>query len=113
MVQRSYREPQRAAPRRRPHLRPREPPSVRGRLRGALAPPSACPLQVRDMVPLARWGETHDIGLAAVYLSSAAGGYVNAETLVVDGGHWHDSARAFWQGREALRAMSQQRRSKL
>ena len=37
------------------------------------------------MVPLARWGETHDIGLAAVYLSSAAGGYVNAETLVVDG----------------------------
>ena len=44
---------------------------------------------------------------------SAAGGYVNAETLVVDGGHWHDSARAFWQGREALRAMSQQRRSKL
>ena len=39
-------------------------------------------------MPLARWGETHDIGLAAVYLSSAAGGYVNAETLVVDGGHW-------------------------
>ena len=69
--------------------------------------------EVRDIVPLARWGETHDIGLAAVYLSSAAGGYVNAETLVVDGGHWHDSARAFWQGREALRAMSQQRRSKL
>jgi len=70
--------------------------------------------EVRDMVPLARWGETHDIGLAAIYLSSAAGGYVNAETLVVDGGHWHDSARAFWQGREALRAMSLQRgRSKL
>ena len=68
---------------------------------------------VRDIVPLARWGETHDIGLAAVFLASAAGGYVNAETLVVDGGHWHDSARAFWQGREALRAMSQQRRSKL
>lgn len=68
---------------------------------------------MRDIVPLARWGETHDIGLAAVFLASAAGGYVNAETLVVDGGHWHDSARAFWQGREALRARSQQRRSKL
>ena len=69
--------------------------------------------EVRDMVPLARWGETHDIGLAAVYLSSAAGGYVNAETLVVDGGHWHDSARQFWQGRDLLRALSEQRRSKL
>jgi hypothetical protein len=48
-----------------------------------------------------------------VYLSSAAGGYVNAETLVVDGGHWHDASRAFWQGREFLREMTQQRRSKL
>ena len=69
--------------------------------------------EVRDMVPLARWGETHDIGLSCVYLSSAAGGYVNAETLVVDGGHWHDASRAFWQGREFLREMTQQRRSKL
>ena len=86
-------------------------------------PPGSHVLYVRGTrTSLGRWvrtayrgtpGETHDIGLAAVYLASAAGGYVNAETLVVDGGHWHDSARAFWQGREALRAMSQQRRSKL
>ena len=86
-------------------------------------PPGSHVLNVRGArTSLGRWvrtasrgnpGETHDIGLAAVYLASAAGGYVNAETLVVDGGHWHDSARAFWQGREALRALSQQRRSKL
>ena len=87
------------------------------------SPPGPHVLYVRGArTSLGRWvrtasrgnpGETHDIGLAAVYLASAAGGYVNAETLVVDGGHWHDASRAFWQGREFLRERTQQRRSKL
>eukprot|EP00964_Phaeocystis_antarctica_P095346 scaffold61820_cov45-Phaeocystis_antarctica.AAC.1 len=33
-------------PRRRPHLRPREPPSATARLQAALAPPSVYPLSV-------------------------------------------------------------------
>ena len=66
---------------------------------------------VADIVPLARWGETHDIGLTALYLSSTAGSYVSSETLAVDGGHWHDAARQFRAGRELVRGISASRKA--
>lgn len=68
---------------------------------------------VRDMIPQGRWGETHDIGLSVLYLATSAGGYVNGETVVVDGGQWSDGARGFRQGREFLRQLSQSRKAKL
>jgi NAD(P)-dependent dehydrogenase (short-subunit alcohol dehydrogenase family) len=38
------------------------------------------------VIPLGRIGEADDIAGAALFLASAAGRYVNGETIVVDGG---------------------------
>uniref|UniRef100_A0A1D1ZAZ1 2,4-dienoyl-CoA reductase [(3E)-enoyl-CoA-producing] n=1 Tax=Anthurium amnicola TaxID=1678845 RepID=A0A1D1ZAZ1_9ARAE len=42
----------------------------------------------REHMPLYRFGEKWDIAMAAVYLASDAGKYINGTTLVVDGGFW-------------------------
>merc|ERR1719493_49068 len=47
-----------------------------------------------DIIPVPRWGETHDIGYAVLYLATV-GSYVNATNLVVDGGQWHGSTEQF------------------
>lgn len=39
-------------------------------------------------VPIFRWGKTWDIAMAALYLASDAGKFVNGATIVVDGGIW-------------------------
>jgi NAD(P)-dependent dehydrogenase (short-subunit alcohol dehydrogenase family) len=38
------------------------------------------------MTPLRRVGEPHEIAGRVVFLASAAGGFVNGQVLVVDGG---------------------------
>jgi len=43
---------------------------------------------VAKNVPLGRFGSVRDIADATVYLFSGAGGFVNGEVLVVDGGAW-------------------------
>jgi len=41
-------------------------------------------------IPSGRWGYVKEIADATVYLFSDTGNYVNGETLVVDGGSWHN-----------------------
>ncbi|HEU4901997.1 MAG TPA: SDR family oxidoreductase [Flavisolibacter sp.] len=41
---------------------------------------------ILDRIPAARWGEPRDFAGPVVFLASDAGGYVNGEILVVDGG---------------------------
>lgn len=43
---------------------------------------------VKESIPLSRMGQTWDIGMAAVYLSSEGASYVTGDVLVVDGGQW-------------------------
>ncbi|KAF2027576.1 peroxisomal 2,4-dienoyl-CoA reductase-like protein SPS19 [Setomelanomma holmii] len=40
-------------------------------------------------VPAGRYGTVKEIADATIYLFSDTGNFVNGETLVVDGGHWH------------------------
>lgn len=44
--------------------------------------------KVKDYLPLYKLGEKWDIAMAAVYLASDAGKYVNGTTIPVDGGLW-------------------------
>ncbi|GAA1626755.1 2-dehydro-3-deoxy-D-gluconate 5-dehydrogenase KduD [Kribbella alba] len=41
---------------------------------------------IRDRIPAGRWGRPDDLVGAAVFLASAASGYVNGHVLAVDGG---------------------------
>lgn len=45
---------------------------------------------VRSICPLGFFGEVEDIALAAVFMASPAARWITSETLVVDGGQWHD-----------------------
>lgn len=51
-----------------------------------LAPTEAIAQKVASTVPLQRFGEASEIGDAAMFLSSAAGGYISGVVLPVDGG---------------------------
>ncbi|KAB5551619.1 hypothetical protein DKX38_008930 [Salix brachista] len=44
--------------------------------------------KAKDFMPLYKLGEKWDIAMAALYLASEAGKYINGTTLVVDGGLW-------------------------
>lgn len=44
--------------------------------------------KLKREIPLRRFGESSEIGMAAVFLASNAANYITGETLVVDGGHW-------------------------
>ena len=42
--------------------------------------------QILERIPAARWGETSDLGGAAVFLASPASDYIHGQILAVDGG---------------------------
>ena len=47
--------------------------------------------QLRDRIPLGRFGEPEDVADGAVYLASDMARYVNGESLLVDGGRINTS----------------------
>ncbi|XP_073281367.1 peroxisomal 2,4-dienoyl-CoA reductase [(3E)-enoyl-CoA-producing]-like [Primulina huaijiensis] len=49
--------------------------------------------KARDYMPLYKVGEKWDIAMAAVYLASDAGKYINGTTMPVDGGLWLSKPR--------------------
>lgn len=46
--------------------------------------------KVRSLVPIGFFAEVDDIALTAVFMASDAARNITSETLVVDGGQWHD-----------------------
>lgn len=44
--------------------------------------------KAQEYMPIYRLGKKWDIAMAALYLASDAGKYVNGATIIVDGGHW-------------------------
>ncbi|CAN4103795.1 unnamed protein product [Withania somnifera] len=47
----------------------------------------------RENMPLYKLGEKYDIAMAALYLASDAGKYINGTNIVVDGGFWLSTPR--------------------
>ncbi|CAN6450765.1 unnamed protein product [Victoria cruziana] len=60
--------------------------------------------QLKESMPLYRLGEKWDIAMAAIYLASDAGKFVNGTTLVVDGGLWLSRPRHI--PKEAVKELS-------
>ncbi|KAL2473325.1 Peroxisomal 2 [Forsythia ovata] len=60
--------------------------------------------KARESMNLDKVGEKWDIAMAALYLASYAGKYVNGTTLVVDGGHWLSRPRHL--PKEAVKQLS-------
>jgi len=46
--------------------------------------------ETRMLCPIGFFGEVEDIALTAVFMASTAARWITSETLVVDGGQWHD-----------------------
>lgn len=60
--------------------------------------------KTREDKPLFKLGEKWDIAMAALYLASDAGKYVNGHTMIVDGGLWLSQPRSL--PKEAVRQVS-------
>ncbi|KAK2967133.1 hypothetical protein RJ640_006842 [Escallonia rubra] len=58
----------------------------------------------REKDPLYKLGEKWDIAMAALYLASDAGKYINGTTMVVDGGLWLSQPRRM--SKEAVKELS-------
>ncbi|KVI02362.1 peroxisomal 2,4-dienoyl-CoA reductase-like [Cynara cardunculus var. scolymus] len=56
----------------------------------------------REVMPLFKLGEKWDIAMAAIYLASDTGKYVNGTTLIVDGGLWLSRPRHLPKGEVKL-----------
>ncbi|KAJ6849313.1 peroxisomal 2,4-dienoyl-CoA reductase-like [Iris pallida] len=66
--------------------------------------------KTREYMPLYKLGERWDIAMAALYLASDAGKYVNGHTMVVDGGLWLSRPRHI--PKEDVKALSRAVESK-
>lgn len=60
--------------------------------------------KTREDKPLFKLGEKWDIAMAALYLASDAGKYINGHTMIVDGGLWLSQPRSL--PKEAVRQVS-------
>lgn len=60
----------------------------------------------RDEMPLYKLGEKWDIAMAALFLASDAGKYINGDTMIVDGGLWLSRPR--YLPKEAVRQVSRE-----
>jgi len=74
---------------------------------------------VRALCPIGFFGEVDDIALTSVFMASEAARWITSETLVVDGGQWHDVGhkmqfmKAAIQKKSSKEKASRQPRSKL
>lgn len=70
-----------------------------GRVFGGLLGGDTSRESLLRVVPLGRFGTVKDIANAALFLASDAGGFITAETVVVDGGQWHGTSMMYQMGK--------------
>jgi len=62
--------------------------------------------KVRMLCPAGFFGEVDDIAMSAVFMASQAGRWITSETLVVDGGQWHDVGPMMYGMKKMIQAKS-------
>ncbi len=63
---------------------------------------ACCTVVTRCESARCSYGRVEDIGLAVVYLSGPAGGFITATTIIVDGGQWHGTSGSFQMAKKII-----------
>ncbi|GBG28331.1 Peroxisomal 2,4-dienoyl-CoA reductase [Hondaea fermentalgiana] len=65
---------------------------------------------LREFVPIGRFGTVDDIGNTILFLASDAGSYINATTIVVDGGQYHEASGRYLLAKRKIAEASDKER---
>lgn len=78
---------------------------------GTVVPEDPSPAELRRKgIPAGRWGRVDDVALSAVFLCTAAAGWITATRLTIDGGSVHVNGRGFPDAKRFVEKKSAQQK---
>lgn len=72
--------------------------------------PSAASKNLYMQVPIGRFGTVEDIANTALFVCSPSGSFINATSVVVDGGQWHQASGVYLMAKDHIAKASQRER---
>jgi peroxisomal 2,4-dienoyl-CoA reductase len=66
--------------------------------------------KIQKLVPAGRYGEVEDVAFTALFVSTDAGSWITAETIVVDGGHHHGTGGTYQMMKKMIKPTKKEER---